>query len=202
MTRPTTPAPDQYMHPAWHPDRWRARFLRLITLHIRPVSLSCLRLCCCCCCCLDISKSSLKLYPAAELTETKTRSRDKNPLTLRNGCWVEMASGTASPWWPKSRVDKEQVKHLHSLQFTYLEWNRATFLTFLRKHCRGESRSGILKSILDDDTLDQIVQEIKSQFPRSGEVMIRGHLNSQKDRLSKFISLHYWQHHNRKKMHN
>ena len=89
---------------------------------------------------------------------------------------------------------------MRSLQFT---WNEiASLLNVSSKTLQRRAKEWNIEKYsadVDDDTLDQIVQEIKSQFPRSGEVIIRGHLNSQKDRLSKFISLHHCQHHNRKK---
>ena len=93
---------------------------------------------------------------------------------------VEMATGTGSPGRPKRIIDKEQIKYLRSLRFTWNEIESLVAVSSKTLQRRAKEWNIEKYSNIGDDSLDQIVQEIKSRFPRSGEVMIRGHLNSQK----------------------
>ena len=81
---------------------------------------------------------------------------------------------------PKSSVDKEQLKCLRSLRFT---WEEAAALlgtsskTFQR---RAKEWNITSYSEISDADLDRAVSNILEQFPSSGETMISGNLKSQK----------------------
>jgi len=81
---------------------------------------------------------------------------------------------------PKTIVDIDHVKHLHSLRFTWKEIESLVHVSSKTLQRRTKEWNIKRYTDIDDESLDEIVREAKSQFPASGEIMIRGHLNSQK----------------------
>jgi len=81
---------------------------------------------------------------------------------------------------PKTIVDIEQIKRMRSLRFTWKEIESLLHVSSKTLQRRAKEWNIERFTDIDDQSLDEIVREIKSQFPASGEVMIRGHLNSRK----------------------
>jgi len=93
-----------------------------------------------------------------------------------------MATGVGNglPGRPEKFVEREQLEYLRSLRFTWSE--TASLLGVSSKTLQRKAKEWNIStySSISDDCLDEMVQQIGSRFPTSGEVMIRGHLNSQK----------------------
>ena len=91
-----------------------------------------------------------------------------------------MASGGyGTPGRPKRFVDREQLEYLRSLRFTWSEISSLLGASPKTLQRRAKEWNITTYSNISDDALDEIVQQTLSRFPTSGEVMLRGHLNSQ-----------------------
>lgn len=80
---------------------------------------------------------------------------------------------------PPRYVDREQLEHLRKLQFTWKEIS--SLLDISTKTLQRRAREWQLEkySTISDDSLDEAVENVITQFPSSGEVMINGSLQSQ-----------------------
>ena len=77
-------------------------------------------------------------------------------------------------------VDREALEHLRSLKFT---WDQIGSLVGVSgRTVRRRVREWGIKTYSDisDTVLDHHVRSVVSEFPNSGEVMMTGHLRSQK----------------------
>ena len=93
-----------------------------------------------------------------------------------------MATGGSysSPGRPKTFVDREQLEYLRSLRFTWNEISSLLGVSSKTLQRKAKEWDITTYSNISDATLDEMVRQIQTRFPTSGEVMIRGHLNSQK----------------------
>ena len=81
---------------------------------------------------------------------------------------------------PKKSVDKEQLEYLRSLHFTWEEIGSLMGTSSKTIQRRAKEYNIKTYSTLPDDSLDQLVRDIISQFPSTGEVMLRGHRQAMK----------------------
>ena len=81
---------------------------------------------------------------------------------------------------PKTFVDREQLEYLRSLRFTWNEISSLLGVSSKTLQRKAKEWDITTYSNISDATLDEMVRQIQTRFPTSGEVMIRGHLNSQK----------------------
>ena len=97
---------------------------------------------------------------------------------------IEVARATggsySSPGRPKTFVDREQLEYLRSLRFTWNEISSLLGVSSKTLQRKAKEWDITTYSNISDAKLDEMVQQIQTRFPTSGEVMIRGHLNSQK----------------------
>ena len=88
--------------------------------------------------------------------------------------------GRNAPGRPKTFVDREQLQYLRSLRFTWNEISSLLGVSSKTLQRKAKEWNITTYSNISDEMLDEMVQQIQSRFPTSGEVMMRGHLNSQK----------------------
>lgn len=81
---------------------------------------------------------------------------------------------------PKVAIDKERLQYLRSLKFTWEEIGKLMGASSKTVQRRAKEWNIKTFSVISNDELDHIISELVSQFPHYGEVMIRGHLHSQK----------------------
>ena len=87
-----------------------------------------------------------------------------------------MAEGLSNIGRPRRAVDKEQLKALRSLQFTWQEISEIVGLSVKTLQRRAKEYGITSFSTITDDELDEIVRNCVEEFPRAGEVMLRGQL--------------------------
>ena len=80
---------------------------------------------------------------------------------------------------PPRPVDREQVESLLKLRFTWKEISSLLDVSPRTLQRRAREWQITKYSSISDDTLDEAVGSIIGQFPLSGEVMIKGFLQSQ-----------------------
>ncbi len=98
------------------------------------------------------------------------------------------SSGSSMKGRPRCQVEREQLQHLRSLRFTWTEI--AAILETSSKTIQRRAKEWNIEtySIISDHDLDEVILSILNQFPRYGEVMIRGHLHSQQVLLMSVLS--------------
>ena len=81
---------------------------------------------------------------------------------------------------PKKIINREHLEYLRQLRFTWDEI--ASILGTSAKTIQRRAKEWGIGTYLSisDQSLDAVVRDIILQFPSSGEVMIRGHLQSRK----------------------
>ena len=80
---------------------------------------------------------------------------------------------------PKYVIDREQLKVLRSLRLTWQEISQFLGGISVKTLQRRAKEYGITRfSTIADNELDEIVRNCLEDFPRAGEVMLRGHLVS------------------------
>ena len=89
-----------------------------------------------------------------------------------------MAEGLSNIGRPRHAVDKEQLKALRSLKFTWQEISKIVGLSVKTLQRRAKEYGITSFSTITDDELDEIVRNCLEDFPRAGEVMLRGQLVS------------------------
>ncbi len=84
---------------------------------------------------------------------------------------------------PKKPLDRTQLTYLRSLRFTWDEIASLLGVSSRTIQRRASMWSVKTYSSVSDTELDRFMSSFVSQFPRSGEVMICGHLRSLKVRI-------------------
>lgn len=81
---------------------------------------------------------------------------------------------------PRIQINQERFEHLRSLKFKWEEIG--SLLCVSSKTVQRKAKEWGLKSFTEiaDVDLDAMISDMLNQFPCYGEVMIRGHLHSQK----------------------
>ncbi len=88
-------------------------------------------------------------------------------------------SSTFASGRPKYAIDREQLKVLRSLRLTWQEISQFLGGISVKTLQRRAKEYGITRfSTIADNELDEIVRNCLEDFPRAGEVMLRGHLVS------------------------
>lgn len=94
-------------------------------------------------------------------------------LTFSNRGSTSIAKGR-----PRSCVEKEKLEYLRSLTFTWEETAALMGTSSKTLQRRAKEWNIPSYSTVSDAQLDEVVSDILMQFPTSGEVMIRGHVQA------------------------
>lgn len=81
---------------------------------------------------------------------------------------------------PRAAIDRERLQRLRSLKFTWGQIGSLVGASYKTVQRRAKEWSIVTYSSIPDSDLDD---RIASEFPNSGEVMVNGHLLSQKVRI-------------------
>ena len=83
---------------------------------------------------------------------------------------------------PKAAVDRERLVSLRSLKFSWAQIGSLMGISSKTAQRRAKQWNIETYTTISDSSLDDIVRRILSDFPNSGEVMVKDHLLSQKVR--------------------
>lgn len=81
---------------------------------------------------------------------------------------------------PRANIDRETLERFRSLKFTWSQIGSLMGTSGKTVQRRAKEFNIQTYSSITDAALDALVKRITSEFPNSGEVMVKGHLLSQK----------------------
>lgn len=132
--------------------------------------------------------SNLETFTRSELADNSEHVQYVAPTeslySSEVGHKIIMASTSSRTGRPKRQVDGERLEFLRSLNFTWDEIGALLGVSSKTVKRRAKAWNIRTYSLISDNDLDQKVSEILNNFPRYGEIMIRGHLQSERVGMS------------------